>query len=245
LVSKKRDYILSENYARNSEMSNVAETIKSVLGSAPEDLVDFYNNRLQNKYSNSEFNILRLEKALEYSGNLKGIPIVDRLGLWAINDENDSNPFCYITKGPCSGAVIYFSHDPEPEIKFSSLDSFLKGLEHMEKSGLEIDEIETEQNLNFPLSHTINDLCKEDSEEAQFLLCTYMPVCNDLSTETKEKLLNHEDFFVREAFANWIIKNSLAENLPYAKRLANDIHPQVERPGKTAMSTVNRKKHGK
>lgn len=222
-------------------MMTIRDNIFEIIGAAPTDLVAYYERGDFPSYPESRINCLTFEGARHYSSLVKRVSVVERLGLWFLDDANDSNPFAYISKGPCAGMIIHFSHDPEPVISFSSLESFLSKMHSTGKLGLDIDEIERET-LSFPLNQEINSLAAEDTDEATALITYYLPVCSSLEEQTKEFLLSHTDFFVREAFAMFLRRVPSENDLEAAQLLAADSYPQVAREGKAALAAVKRKK---
>ena len=125
-------------------------------------------------------------------------PVVKRLGLWALDDANDSNPFCYIGQGPCARAIIHFSHDDSPKIYYSSLNGCLESMATIASIEGDILDAVPEMNLEFPCAAEIARLCDDTSDDATFLICVYLPICSDLEPVVLEKLTSHPDFFVRE-----------------------------------------------
>ena len=223
-------------------MPDYTPQVVAVIGSAPADVLAYYNDAVFPVYPDSRINCLSFDKARDYSEKMRGIAVVDRLGLWMLDDANDSNLFAYISKGPCARMIIHFSHDPEPQMAFSSLGRFLASMHEAGKRGLDIDEIEKEP-ISIPLDQSIHELAAESSDDATFVLTTYLPICSALQKETKDRLLSHDDFFVREAFAAFIARSPSAEDVAIAEQLSNDRHPQVSRAGKTAVNATKRKRY--
>ena len=223
-------------------MPDYPSQIEAVIGSAPADLIAYYDAGIFPVYPDLRINCLPFAKAKEYSEKLKEISVVDRLGLWALDDANDSNPFAFISKGPCAGMIIHFSHDPEPEIAFSSLSHFLASMQDAGRRGIDIEDIPAEP-ISIPLDDALNELAKENTDAATFLLCTYLPVAAAPAKKTKDHLAAHEDFFVREALAVFLARTPSPEDEAIAVQLAADRHPQVARAGKAALAAVRKKRH--
>lgn len=221
-------------------MPDYSAEMMAIVGAAPYDLVQYYEAGDFPSFPESRVNCLSFEAAAKYTFQIAGIPTGHRMGLWVLDDANDSNPFCYISKGPCMGAIIRFSHDPEPEIYFPKLNPFLAALTALGISGADIDELKKAKHMGFALSQRLAELCGEDTEDSVFLICTYLPVCADLGEDTKKALSVHEDFFVREAFAAYLTEHPSVDDLAFAEVLASDKHPQVARPGAAARSAINR-----
>jgi hypothetical protein len=222
-------------------MPDYSSPIAAVIGSAPADLLAYYDAGIFPTYPDLRINCLSFAKAREFSQSMRRIPMVDRLGLWMLDDANDSNPFAYISKGPCSGMIIHFSHDPEPRIAFSSLSRFLAVLNDAGARRLDIDEI-TPDSIDIPLDQIVRELAMEVTEDAMFLICTYLPVTAFLEKVTKECLASHDDFFVRESLAVFIARRPSAEDVGLAEQLAADKHSQVARAGKTAVAATKKKR---
>lgn len=152
-------------------MAELAPVISEILGHCPEGLASFYTSDQPDADIKKRAHFLDLDAACEYTKMLIGIPVAGRLGLWALNDANDSNPYCYISKGPCAGAVMLFSHDPEPEIRFFSLASFISSISAV----ADLEDLRPEPDLSFDLDSEIASLLEEDTDDSAFLLATYLP----------------------------------------------------------------------
>lgn len=223
-------------------MSDYSSQIAAVIGSAPADLIEYYRAGCLPNYPTSWINCLPFDKARDYSQTMQDIPVVDRLGLWVLDDANDSNPFAYISKGPCAGMIIHFSHDREPEIAFSSLEHFLASMHDAGSRQLDIESI-TKEPINVSLDRVIRELGEEGTDDATFLINIYLPISAELQKETKECLKRHEDFFVRESLARFLAARPFSEDEMIAEELAADQHAQVARAGKAAVAAIKKMKY--
>lgn len=215
------------------------ERIHQIIGSSPDDLVALYASDSLPRYPDSRVNVLSFEKAAQYTASVARISVVARLGLWFLDDANDSNPYAYISRGPCSGMVIHFSHDDEPRISFRSLASFIAAMHALGASGGDIDEV-TPDVISMPLAEPIRALASENSEDATCLISAYLRICPALDEATAEILLSHGDFFVREALARYILRNPASTLTRVAAALATDRHPQVAAVGKKAQAAIRK-----
>jgi hypothetical protein len=109
-------------------MTDYAAEIVSVIGTAPSDLVRYYELGRRPMYPHLQINCLSFAEAKEYSRKMREISVANLLGLWILDDANDSNPYAYVSKGACASMIIHFSHDPEPAMAFSSLSKFLDAM---------------------------------------------------------------------------------------------------------------------
>jgi hypothetical protein len=170
---------------------------------------------------------------------MQGVPVFERLGLWVLDDANDSNPYAFVSKGPCAGMVMHVSHDDDTCIAFASLTAFLEALRAIGESEGDIDDLAYDV-LNLGLDAELENLAREDSEDAVFLICAYLPASAPLGEAAQAALLVHDDFFVREALAEYIARNPRAQDADTVRQLAADVHPQVANAGKKATGALRR-----
>lgn len=222
-------------------MNDFAAEIRGVIGDAPADLVAFYQAGDLPVFPESQIHCLSFAEALTYSRDFNQIDIPARLGLWVLDDANDSNPFAYIGKGPCAGMIVHFTHDADPRIKFATLGGFVRALRELGLGGGDLDEIGEEQ-VAVPLDIPIRELLAEDSEDVAWLIVLYLTVAAGLTQETKALLAFHGDFLIREAFAAWLLRNPLGDDLALAEQLTNDSYAQVVRPAKLAVAAILRRR---
>ncbi|HEY4372330.1 MAG TPA: hypothetical protein VGN52_10420 [Burkholderiales bacterium] len=220
-------------------MMSHGQRIAAFLGHAPADLAAFYDGDALPDYPDSRIHCLPFDQALAYTRDMHGIPVVQRLGLWVLDDAEDSNPHAYVTQGPCTGAVVHFSHDGEPRVAFGSLAAFVAALHEAGGRGGDIDDLPP-QAPAYALDAEITVLLGEDSEDAHFLVNLYLGICAPLQMQTQEALLREDDFLVREALAARLAQTARPQDLDTAQRLAADPHPQVARAGALALAAVRR-----
>jgi len=222
-------------------MNDLAAGIREIIGEAPQDLVAFYQAADLPVFPESCIRCLPFAEALENSRSLSQLEIPARLGLWVLDDANDSNPFAYIGKGPCSGMIVHFTHDDDPRIKFATLGGFAAALRERGLGGGDLDEIGEEQ-VAVPLDPAMRELLAEDSEDASWVIVLYLSVASELTQDTKALLASRDDFVIREAFAAWLVRNPLGDDLALAEQLTNDSYAQVVRPAKLAMAEIRQRR---
>lgn len=222
-----------------ANMNPIEKTICEIVGTCPPDLASFYEDKGFMGLGEQEIGMLDLAEARQYSEDLAGIPVVKRLGMWALNNANDSNPFGYITTGPCAGCILYLSHDPEPEFRFPSLASFLGSLD----IGVDPYDLRADKPWSVELNNEITALLKEDSQESQFLIVTYLPCASELNENNLNALQSHSDFFLREALARFLCVRGKATQLELAETLAKDSVGQVAGAGARAVDAIKKRKH--
>jgi hypothetical protein len=90
------------------------------------------------------------------------------------------------------------------------------------------------------LCNHVSRLIAADTDEAECELTVLAPLVDTARTETVHSLSGHSSFFVREAAARLLAAHPNPQLVGVAESLANDRHPQVARPGKTAFAAVKR-----
>jgi hypothetical protein len=130
-------------------------------------------------------NPLSPEESARLSAKLQAIPVAVDLGLIWLDDANDSNLYCFMSKGPAAGMILHFSHDPEPEIEFSDLDSFGEAL----RSAIE-------NNLQAALIAFLRSWLARDDDEADFYICLFLPLLHPLQLDVLRQAAAHPSFFV-------------------------------------------------
>ncbi|WP_035602310.1 hypothetical protein [Haloferula sp. BvORR071] len=223
-------------------MHEILSGTRPILGEAPEDLVSFYQAGELPVFPGSRVYCLEFDAALEYNRAFSGIEVAARLGLWVLDDANDSNPFAYISKGLCKGMIVHFAHDDEQCIKFASLNAFVKALNQLGQCGGDLSELEGEE-IAMPLGPVLEELLEEGSADADFLIILYLKAAVGLSPELKSRLAHHEDFLIRESFADFLVRNPSQDDLALAEHLAAESYGQVARPAKVALAAIKRARY--
>ena len=211
----------------------------------PDDLVGHFAGDHFPTDLELSINILRLPSAIEYTAGIHrhtilGVPF----GLVALEDANNSNPYCYVTKGPTRGSVMYLCHDGDSRIAFSSLRDFMAAIETAITNRTWIDDLPRDETLagldRIAIVGHATRLAEADGAAEE--ICVLVPLIPTTEVGLMNILSQHTDFFVREAVAERLAANPNVALLAAAERLAADQHPQVARPGKRALSAVNRVK---
>ena len=220
---------------------NVASLLHAVCVDPPEDLIAHFAAPPIRDLDLS-INTLDVGSAVFCSEALADLDYGAALGLIALDDANDSNPYCYVTKGPCAGLVFHLRHDGDPCFVFSSLDTFKDALRGLIANRKCIDDIVPES--RFPsvdqgqLQAFLRSAVKD--EVVVEVICAYLPVLQEPLAELLANLADIDDFYLREALAEYIVARPQSEYLAVAEALAGDSHPQVARPGANALKAVKR-----
>ena len=221
-------------------MANVPDPFRD----APEEVFTFFREAVHLRDPELQIHPLAADEARTYSAALQESDVGATLGLVALDDANDSNPYCLITRGIARGMVVHYSHDPEPEIRFADLAGFRAALVAARDRRLSIDELPAEpvppHMDQRTLANTLADLNRNEGDTAEFLLCLLVPLISPDQVPLLDQLGANSNFFVRESIARYIQARPRAEYREIAARLAVDPHPQVSDVGRKALSGVNR-----
>ncbi len=219
--------------------------LEKLIGDPPDDLVEFYVKGFNKEYADLEFGFLGLEQAIEYTRAIADLYIADNMGLFTLNDADDSNPFCYITKGIAKGKILHLMHDGEGRIKFNSLKDFLRECKSVDEHDIDVYSIDwNHESLvanQSALAEVLDSLATKPEDTAVELMLLYIPLLDGADVSVFERHCLHEDFYVREYLANRIVELASPKLLPVAEKLAADQHSQPAEAGKRAVSAIKRR----
>jgi hypothetical protein len=194
----------------------------------PDDVSSLLRRRDQFNDEELRINLLDEPKAL---ARLASDPIWGRLGLVTLDDAGDSNPYVLITRGVCAGMVAHFSHDPEPQVEFASLQEFEYHLCDLRRRRVAIDaedRVPPAHPDQAALSGALLELaCADDDADAAWLICFYADLLHDDQHGVLKVLATHRDFFVREAAAQTLGRADVPHRRALLEQLAVDGHGQV------------------
>src|ERR1051325_10749303 len=102
-------------------LNDIRNTLATCVADPPEDLIALYSSSRQLN-PDLGIKILALVDAVKYTHAIHELTLLGKpMGLFALNDANDSNPFCYVTCGPAKGSILHLYHDGETAVEYSSL----------------------------------------------------------------------------------------------------------------------------
>ncbi len=124
-------------------------------------------------------NILSPEQCAVQTAAIRGIPAWDPLELFVLDNANDSNPFCLVTRGPAAGMVMHLIHDSDEHFSFANLHAFRIHLVEMKEAGSEVWPMVADFKPGLPLVPEVVDdidrlLAVQGDEAAEWLICRYL-----------------------------------------------------------------------
>jgi len=221
--------IFKKNDKSQPQASQSSDSPPSAV-SLPEEVLRFLCLRDELNTTELMINILDEHASAQFSSSMQSTSIGKRLGLYVLDDANDSNPYCYITGGVASGMVVHFNHDPEPKIEFDTLNAFESFLRRLRTNNQELGEVEIPSPAHpnqIALTAVLSEFARAEDEDSEFLLCLYLPLLRGEHRKLLEDLGAHKSFFVREAVAEAVGTAALPGSEGVVRMLATDPHPQV------------------
>src|SRR4051812_18459367 len=101
--------------------SDVRSALAACVTEPPDDLVAMYSRHLPAD-PKLDIKILELADAIKQTQGIHDYVLIGKsMGLFVLDDANDSNPYCYVTRGPARGCILHLYHDGDPAIEYSSL----------------------------------------------------------------------------------------------------------------------------
>jgi hypothetical protein len=224
--------------------NDIRNALATCVADPPDDLVALYLSPLPGD-PELGISILPLADAIKYTRAIhERILLGKPMGLFVLDDANDSNPFCYVTRGPAKGCILHLYHDGYTAIEYSSLAAFITALKAAINEGVFIHALPSKDRRpkidQDSLCDHLSGLIPAETDEAECELTVLAQLLDTARVDTVRSLSEHASFFVREAAARLLAEHPKAQLLGVAQSLANDLHPQVARPGKTALAAVKR-----
>jgi hypothetical protein len=194
---------------------DIRNALATCVEDPPDDLVALYSSVLPDA-PRLGIKILELADAIKYSQAIQDHTLLGKpMGLIALDDANDSNPFCYITRGPARGCILHLYHDGDTAVEYPSLAAFLSALKVALKDEVPIDDLpgkdlrpKVDQDT---LCNHISRLVQADTDEAECELTVLTPLLDTARVDSVRSLSEHASFFVREAVARLIASHPHAQ----------------------------------
>lgn len=171
-------------------------------------------------------------------------PIVRDLGLFPLDDANDSNPYCYVSKTPMAGAIFHYCHDGDRRFTHQSINSWVAAMNG----------INDNQGIDDLVLEPEAVKARSTAELSYFVMSTFDEVsglCDEITVHlvqgldascrnNLEKMANAKDFFLREAVAECISSKPDPSLKEIAEKLSRDDYPQVVTPARSGLAAINR-----
>lgn len=183
------------------------------------------------------------EAVLAATGDLwTRAPLAEAMGLVVLNDTDDSNHYCLVTRGPATGAVVFVPHDDSATLAFPSLHALHEAMVRAAAEGAEIWDIEPASPVphgdQAPLRSHLRALLTGDRADAPNVVGMLLPLLDPEDIETLRLAATDPDFLIRESAAGFMARVPRPSQVPLLSVLATDRYPQVQRPARTALDAL-------
>lgn len=227
-------------------IDNVRSMLSALVPDPPEDLVSHFSRDDLPRVPDLCINVLPLADAAEYTRRIREhVTLGEILGLVVLDDANNSNPFCYVTKGLLRGQILHLAHDDDTHVAFRSLEGFMASISDAVRDRRWIEELRDDRPFltddQDALAARIGRFLAEDGVD-DIEAVVMIPLLDTSRLDIMKSLASHPDFYIREAAAQQITAWPNIELLAVAEALAGDKYPQVARPGRQAESAIRRLK---
>lgn len=212
----------------------------------PVELVSYFSNITLNEYTESRIHPLSMHESIALHKELiEYHPIYRELGLFPLDDAQDSNSYCYVSKTPMKGNIFHYIHDASPSFKFSNINNWVNALNQTGASSKDIDETEYEKRIDAEdviqlckyIDSTYNSANQSYSQSTVYLIQGLDEYCFTLV----DALSKNNNLFIREAVAKLIGDKPTLTYKKVAETLANDKYDQVSRLAEKALQEINHK----
>ena len=159
-----------------------------------------------------------------------------------LDDADDLNPYCLITRGPASGMVVHFAHDSERTLAFPDLAAFLHSLRAAVRDNRNIDHLERHRISPLPdqpaLRSTLHALLESDDDDAPIVVEILFPLLDPDERDTVLLAASHIDFLIREVAALFVEAHPAGHFRQVARHSRKDPIPQVAGPARRALRLI-------
>lgn len=213
------------------------EHLTSILGTAPRELVSYFEAENFRYLPYSRIRCLPFLEAVNATRSILRTSVGAHFGLFVLDDAQDSNPYCFVSRGPCAGSVLHLRHDGDVSISHHSLDSFCAAIDGLREDA-DINDLPSDPDLAFDTVSTLQSLLITQ-RDLDVLVPIYLAVTRYIPHETRHALAACDDIFVREAFADWLHRHGTREDLVLVERLAINKQDQVAKPAQQAAAKLS------
>jgi hypothetical protein len=211
----------------------------------PEEVVAFLTDADAFRDPARRINPLSPRESADQTERCRGIPVVDALGLVVLDDANDSNPYCFVSRGPARGMVVHLSHDTGAAFRYYNLQQFLEALQEARLLGVGIDSLPHAGLLPHSEQTAIREILtlqvSSDDGDAASTFALFVALLDPRDIATIRLGANSTDFFIREAVAEFLIDKADPEHRAILLELSRDKHPQVAASARRALAAHRRR----
>lgn len=218
------------------------------LADAPAELLAFLDQAASLHSEPLGIAVLGRDACREYSRAVRGSALGEALGLVALEDANNSMPYCYVVRGPSAGMVLQFNRLDGQSLRYPSLAAFAAALRTALAEGTHIDDLAPaaippsarQAEVVARLLGALAPRADQDAYADAAALVELLPLLHPDNLQVLEALAADSDFYIREYVALFLKRHARPEYEAMARRLAEDRYGQVARPAAEAAKAIRR-----
>ena len=163
------------------------------------------------------------------------------LGGIVLDDGNLSNYHVYLTRPPFTGTILFWQHDDQHYVAFSSLSEFLAAVERSKEQHVWLKSLHTWPMLtdSLGLARFIEEMAAGDSESNYQLADIAMTCAAHLDIDLLSRLVSHPWYFFKEGVAAYIARQPAHALRPLAVACAGDSLPQIRWQADAALQAID------
>lgn len=164
------------------------------------------------------------------------------MGLVVLNDTDDSDHYCVISRGPGAGTVVFVPHDDGPSFAYPSLGVLRDVMARAASEGTELWDIEPGSPAPHPeqaqLREHLRAVLTDGHDDGAAVHGMLLPLVEPDDVETLRLAATDGDFLIREIAARFMARAPRVSQLTLLEALATDSYPQVAQPALEALSAL-------
>lgn len=169
-------------------------------------------------------------------------PLAETMGLVVLNDTNDSDHYCVVTRGPAVGVVVHLPHDDSGGFAFSGLTALMDAMVQAAADGTEIWDIAAASPTPLPDQTALRGHLRAslvgDRADIANVIGMLLPLLDPEDIETLQLAATDRDFLIRESAARFMSSVPRSAQIPLLEPLAADPYGQVARPAREALGAL-------
>jgi hypothetical protein len=169
-------------------------------------------------------------------------PLAEAMGLVVLNDTNDSDRYCAVTRGAAAGAVVFLPHDDGAGFAFPSLSALREAMVQAASDGTEIWDVEparpTPHPDQGPLRDHLRAVLADGRDDASNIVGMMLPLLDPEDVEILRLAATDRDFLIRESAARFMASATRESQVALLEALITDRYPQVQEPARAALSAL-------
>ena len=200
----------------------------------PPDVLELQARRATLSSPEHRINVYSAAECQSYTQALRSFDDGRILGLVALGNAGDSNPYCLVTRGVAAGMVLHYFHDDQPLVEFAGLPAFEGFLLDL-RAGTDTPREPPVHPRQAELAAAIEELRRYEDEGASSFMLVYLPLLAGDHRRLLHALCEHESVHVRQALVEVIVRGRVTGSSDLLQILVADGDGQVRSAARRAL----------